>query len=180
MFHDRVSSGSQCALHGVPVAIKLSSKVHMLHLSVILSAWGVGGLLWFREPGSLGGRTCMAGTHTGARAMVPKQSYAGPASSRLKIAVPVGTGSKSLALIGLLRMQSPVLLSYAHAPHCQRVFLPAFLTALPRDRWGSSPDQKKSHDLQYWAPLAFDDSVVPPTLRPFHFVDGFELQLEES
>lgn len=30
------------------------------------------------------------------------------------------------------------------------------------DLWTTAPDGLKSHDLQYWAPLSFDDSKVPP------------------
>lgn len=45
------------------------------------------------------------------------------------------------------------------------------------DRWGSAPDGLKSHDFQYWQPLAFDDSVSPPTIAKTHWMDSFRLQL---
>ena len=45
------------------------------------------------------------------------------------------------------------------------------------DRWQSAADHLKSHDLQYWQPLAFDDSVSPPTIAPLSFVDNFTLAL---
>ena len=45
------------------------------------------------------------------------------------------------------------------------------------DRWQSAPDHLKSHDLQYWEPLEFDDSVSPPTIAPLRSVDNFTLQL---
>ena len=43
------------------------------------------------------------------------------------------------------------------------------------DRWQSALDHLKSHDLQYWQPLAFNDAVSPPTIAPLSFVDNFTL-----
>ena len=43
------------------------------------------------------------------------------------------------------------------------------------DRWQSALDHLKSHDLQYWQPLAFNDTVSPPTIAPLSFVDNFTL-----
>ena len=40
------------------------------------------------------------------------------------------------------------------------------------DRWSSAPDKLKSHDFQYWYPLAFNDSVSPPTIEPMKWVDS--------
>lgn len=45
------------------------------------------------------------------------------------------------------------------------------------DMWTTAPDGLKSHDLQYWAPLRFDDSVSPPTIAPLEWEDGFELDV---
>ena len=45
------------------------------------------------------------------------------------------------------------------------------------DLWTTAPDGLKSHDLQYWAPLAFDDSVSPPAIQPFVWQDGFEISV---
>ena len=53
------------------------------------------------------------------------------------------------------------------------------------DLWTTAPDGLKSHDLQYWAPLRFDDgestyrgSHSPPTIQPLVWRDGFELDVE--
>ena len=46
------------------------------------------------------------------------------------------------------------------------------------DLWRSAPDGLKSHDLQFWAPLTFDDSTSPPTIAPLKWLDDFELDLE--
>jgi hypothetical protein len=40
------------------------------------------------------------------------------------------------------------------------------------DRWSSAPDGLKSHDLQYWQPLAFDDSLFHPLLLLWSGVIG--------
>lgn len=45
------------------------------------------------------------------------------------------------------------------------------------DRWGSAPDGLKSHDLQYWQPLSFDDTVSPPTIAKTHFLSSFKLAI---
>jgi hypothetical protein len=45
------------------------------------------------------------------------------------------------------------------------------------DLWTSAPDGLKSHDLQYWAPLEFDDSISPPTIRPLKWRDGFDIDV---
>ncbi len=46
------------------------------------------------------------------------------------------------------------------------------------DRWNSAPDGQKGHDLQYWAPLVFNDSATPPRILPLQrFVDGFTLDV---
>lgn len=46
------------------------------------------------------------------------------------------------------------------------------------DRWMSAPDQLKSHDLQYWAPLQFNDTTTPPAIVPMVFADWFLLDLD--
>lgn len=43
------------------------------------------------------------------------------------------------------------------------------------DLWTTAPDGLKSHDLQYWQPLEFDDTATPPTIRALRWVDGFEM-----
>jgi hypothetical protein len=45
------------------------------------------------------------------------------------------------------------------------------------DMWSSAPDGLKSHDLQYWSPLSFDDSLVPPAIAPLKWIDSFTLTL---
>jgi len=46
------------------------------------------------------------------------------------------------------------------------------------DLWSSSPDNLKSHDLQYWSPpLEFDDLVTPPVIIPMKFVNNFTLHV---
>lgn len=45
------------------------------------------------------------------------------------------------------------------------------------DLWGSAADGLKSHDRQYWAPLAFDDSATPPTVAPLAWIDSFSIDL---
>ena len=48
------------------------------------------------------------------------------------------------------------------------------------DLWTSAPDGLKSHDLQFWAPLDFDDRVAddsPPTIQPLRWHDGVELDV---
>ena len=45
------------------------------------------------------------------------------------------------------------------------------------DLWSSSPDNLKSHDIQYWSPpLQFDDTVSPPSIIPMTFVKNFTLE----
>ena len=48
------------------------------------------------------------------------------------------------------------------------------------DLWQSSPDGLKSHDLQFWAPLRFNDTASPPTIAPLEWIDGFEIDLPDS
>eukprot|EP01065_Artemidia_motanka_P047959 TRINITY_DN7614_c2_g1_i1.p1 TRINITY_DN7614_c2_g1~~TRINITY_DN7614_c2_g1_i1.p1 ORF type:complete len:361 (+),score=85.77 TRINITY_DN7614_c2_g1_i1:68-1150(+) len=43
------------------------------------------------------------------------------------------------------------------------------------DRWESAPDNEKGHDLQYWYPLRFNDTQVPPAIEPLVWVDNFTL-----
>merc|ERR1712232_413780 len=45
------------------------------------------------------------------------------------------------------------------------------------DRWGSAPDGLKSHDFQYWQPLEFNDTVVPPTIAKTRWIDNFTLTI---
>ena len=45
------------------------------------------------------------------------------------------------------------------------------------DRWGSASDNLKSHDLQYWYPLTFDDGKNPAEILPMSFLDEFTLDL---
>lgn len=47
------------------------------------------------------------------------------------------------------------------------------------DRWASAPDGLKSHDLQYWQPLRFDDSRTPPTIMPLTWADWFTMDIKE-
>lgn len=46
------------------------------------------------------------------------------------------------------------------------------------DLWRSAPDGLKSHDLQFWSKLTFDDTVTPPAIAPLTWVDDFEIDLE--
>lgn len=48
------------------------------------------------------------------------------------------------------------------------------------DRWGSAPDGLKSHDVQFWQPLKFDDSVSPPAIAPLRWADSFSLTMPDS
>ena len=45
------------------------------------------------------------------------------------------------------------------------------------DRWSSSTDGLKSHDMQYWQPLVFNDAVNPPSFAPLEWCDWFGLNL---
>jgi beta-xylosidase len=45
------------------------------------------------------------------------------------------------------------------------------------DLWSSAPDHLKSHDFQFWYPLVFNDSNVPPTIQDLSWVDSFYLDL---
>ena len=45
------------------------------------------------------------------------------------------------------------------------------------DMWTTAPDGLKSHDLQYWAPLQFDDSQDPPSIQPLTWMDGFDIEV---
>ena len=46
------------------------------------------------------------------------------------------------------------------------------------DLWTTALDVLKSHDLQYWYPLEFDDSTEPPAIGQMKWVDSFELALD--
>ena len=48
------------------------------------------------------------------------------------------------------------------------------------DLWSSAADNLKSHDLQYWHQLEFDDTQSPPTIKPFDWSDTCELDLATS
>ena len=45
------------------------------------------------------------------------------------------------------------------------------------DLWTSAPDKRKGHDLQFWAPLTFNDAATPPTIAPLKWVDWWQLAL---
>jgi len=45
------------------------------------------------------------------------------------------------------------------------------------DQWGTSPDKFKSHDLQYWVPMEWDDTLYPPLPRRLRLMDAFDLDL---
>ena len=45
------------------------------------------------------------------------------------------------------------------------------------DLWTTAPDGLKSHDLQYWAPLSFDDTAAPPSIQPLEWRDGVEIDV---
>ena len=45
------------------------------------------------------------------------------------------------------------------------------------DLWSSAQDNLKSHDLQFWQPLEFDQDSNPPTIKPFEWRDWFVLDL---
>jgi len=45
------------------------------------------------------------------------------------------------------------------------------------DLWSTAADGLKSHDLQYWEALQFDDSVKPPTITPSKGKEFLELDL---
>jgi len=52
------------------------------------------------------------------------------------------------------------------------------------DRWDSAPDKLKSHDFQYWQPLAFDDlqesGSGAPAISKLDFVASFAINLTEA
>lgn len=48
------------------------------------------------------------------------------------------------------------------------------------DMWTSAPDKMKSHDFQYWEPLAFDDTKSPPTIAPLSWVDSFTINPQQQ
>ena len=43
------------------------------------------------------------------------------------------------------------------------------------DRWTSAPDHLKGHDFQYWQPLQFNDTAIPPRIAPLKWEDNFTL-----
>lgn len=43
------------------------------------------------------------------------------------------------------------------------------------DLWTSAPDHLKSHDLQYWAPMTFDDSVQPAKIQQLAWQDEVQI-----
>ena len=45
------------------------------------------------------------------------------------------------------------------------------------DLWSSAPDNLKSHDIQYWSILKFDDSIQPPVIQQMKFEDEFYFDL---
>ena len=46
--------------------------------------------------------------------------------------------------------------------------------------WASAHDGLKSHDLQYWYPLQFDDNQDPPTILPMTWQDSVEIKIEKN
>eukprot|EP00931_Biecheleriopsis_adriatica_P028574 TRINITY_DN17031_c0_g1_i1.p1 TRINITY_DN17031_c0_g1~~TRINITY_DN17031_c0_g1_i1.p1 ORF type:complete len:440 (+),score=64.77 TRINITY_DN17031_c0_g1_i1:26-1345(+) len=46
------------------------------------------------------------------------------------------------------------------------------------DLWTTAPDGLKSHDVQFWAPLRFDDAKSPPTILPLEWNPGFEIDVK--
>ena len=48
------------------------------------------------------------------------------------------------------------------------------------DLWSTAADDLKSHDTQFWTLLEFDDTVTPPTIKPFSWSDTCELDLATS
>ena len=48
------------------------------------------------------------------------------------------------------------------------------------DNWGSAPDGLKSHDLQFWLPLQWDDTQLPPLPRPLVFLDTFAINVTST
>ena len=45
------------------------------------------------------------------------------------------------------------------------------------DMWSLAEDNLKSHDLQYWQQLEFDDSTSPPSIKPFVWQDSITIDL---
>ena len=45
------------------------------------------------------------------------------------------------------------------------------------DLWSSAADNLKSHDLQFWQQLEFDETQSPPTIKPLEWRDTCELDL---
>ncbi len=45
------------------------------------------------------------------------------------------------------------------------------------DLWSSAADNLKSHDLQFWQLLEFDDSVTPPAIKPMEWRDTCDLDM---
>ena len=45
------------------------------------------------------------------------------------------------------------------------------------DLWDSAPDRLKSHDLQYWEPLQFNDTVSPAIIAELKGEDWIELDV---
>ena len=45
------------------------------------------------------------------------------------------------------------------------------------DLWTTAPDGLKSHDLQFWAPLSFDDAAYPPVPNQLAMLEGFLLDV---
>ena len=48
------------------------------------------------------------------------------------------------------------------------------------DLWASAHDQMKSHDLQYWYPLRFDDTKEPPSILPMTWKDSVEINISNT
>ena len=45
------------------------------------------------------------------------------------------------------------------------------------DLWSSAVDKLKSHDMQFWQLLEFDDSVTPATIKPLEWRDTCDLDM---
>ena len=46
------------------------------------------------------------------------------------------------------------------------------------DRWGTG--KQKADDMQYWQPLQFDDTQIPPRIQKLQWTDQFTLDLQAS
>lgn len=48
------------------------------------------------------------------------------------------------------------------------------------DLWTTAPDKLKSHDIQYWAPVSFNDDVTPPLPYKLKWQDTVEISTDSS